>query len=394
MTGNLTRRQNAILGLVVLACLVIGSWGLLRVANKSNRWSNGFELSMIVPDAQGVEVGTPVQVRGFEAGQVVAVDYADSGVLLKLKLDRSFQSHLHQDATATIQSKGLFGNNVVAISPGTNAAGPLTESTINSKLAPDLNEVTGKLASVAGRVDRILEDVEAGKGTLPKLLKDDTVYNDLRQVSADTKKLIQNLDSTITEVRADAKKTMKGVDESVGIVRSEMGTLKEFVRNGQDAVIAIRQDADAIKAMPIVRSYVDDPGTILVRPDCSKDRMVFEPDQLFEPGTSVLTDGGRERLNEAASWLRGQQQKNSEIVVAAFANPQDPSQTSVSAKTLTKKQSEVLMEYLKDQGVHKMGYITRRKVVPVGQGFDPSPVVEKEKLPAARVELILFVPQG
>ena len=42
------------------------------------------------------------------------------------------------------------------------------------------------------RVDAVLKDVQDGKGTLPKLLKDDDIYNDLKTASADTKKLVKN----------------------------------------------------------------------------------------------------------------------------------------------------------------------------------------------------------
>jgi hypothetical protein len=93
-------------------------------------------------------------------------------------------------------------------------------------------------------------------------------------------------------------------------------------------------------------------------------------------------------------WLYGQHQKKSEVVVAAFADPKSPDLTAGAARTLTKKQADAIVEFLKEHGVHKMGYVTRRSVTPVGLGFDPTPVVEKESLPAGRIEIILFVPRG
>jgi hypothetical protein len=211
--------------------------------------------------------------------------------------------------------------------------------------------------------------------------------------SADTKKLVKNLVETTTALRGDTQKTLKGVNESVEAVRSELEGMKTFVRSGQEAVTAIKQDAEAIKAMPIVRNYVEDPVSALVRPECSKDRVVYGHYDFFEPGSSILTESGRAKLDECAAWLNGQQQKNSEVVVASFADPKSPDLTAASARAITKKQAETITEYFRDRGVHKMGYVTRRKVTPVGQGFDPSPVVEKDPLPAARVEVILFVPR-
>ena len=394
MTRSLNRSQSAVLGFVVVACLVLGIWGLFRVTSKSGMWSDGYELTVVAADAQDVGPGTPVRVRGVEAGRVTSVDYAGDEVHIRLKLDGKFREHIHADATAAVHTKGMLGNGVVDIKPGSSKAGPLEQAVIRSKPTPDLAEVTEKLSSVATRADAILKEAQEGNGTLPKLLRDDDIYRDLKEVSTDTKKLVKNLDETTTALRGDAQKTMKKVDESVAAIHGEMDGLKTFVRSGQEAVTAIKQDAEAIKAMPIVRSYVEDSVSALVRPDCDKDRVVYVPGDFFETGTSILHESGKAKLNECAAWLNGQQQKKSEIVVASFADPKATDQTSASARTLTKKQAEAISEYFKERGVHKMGYVTRRKITPVGHGIDPSPVVEKDPLPAARVEVILFIPRS
>ena len=394
MTRSLSRRNSAVLGLVVVACLAVGVWGLFRVTGKAGLWRDGYELTVVAADAQDVEPGTPVRVRGVEAGRVVGVDCGDDEVQIHLKLDGKFRDRLYADATAGVQTKGILGVSVVDIKPGTANAGPLPEPVIHAQKAPDLAQVTAKLDSVATRVDGLLKDVQDGKGTLPKLLKDDTVYNDLKDATAETKKLVKNLDETTTALRGDTQKTLKKIDESVDAVHGELDGMKTFARSGQEAVSAIKQDAEAVKALPIVRSYVEDSTALLVRPECEKDRVVYSPEFLFEPNSSVLTTEGRERLNQCAMWLYGQHQKKSEVVVAAFADPKSPDLTAPAARTLTKKQAEAVAEFFKEHGVHKMGYVTRRSVTPVGLGFDPTPVVEKEPLPASRVEIILFVPRG
>jgi hypothetical protein len=54
-----------------------------------------------------------------------------------------------------------------------------------------------------------------------------------------------------------------------------------------------------------------------------------------------------------------------------------------------------VVEYLKTRhGAHKMGIFSSRKVVPLGQGVQRPPVPERDALPPARVEVLVFVPQG
>jgi phospholipid/cholesterol/gamma-HCH transport system substrate-binding protein len=394
VTRSLSIRQSAVLGLVVVLCLAAGVWGLFRVSARSGLWSDGQELTIVAADASNIEPGTPVRVRGIESGRVLGVEPVGDGVHIRVRMDGKARESLFADASATVQTKGVLGVSVVDVKPGSAQAGPLHESAIPMRATPDLAEVTARLSAVAGRVDAILKEVQEGDGTLPKLLRDDAVYRDLKAASADTQKLVKNLDETTTAIRGDTQKTLKGVNESVEAVRNELDGMKTFVRNGQEAVTAIRQDAEAVKALPIIRSYVEDPVSALVRPDCDRDRVVYGPEHFFETGTSILTEDGKARLGECAAWLNGQRPKNSEVVVAAFADPKSPDLTGPAARMLTRKQAEVIVEFFRDRGVHKMGYVSRRNVTPVGHGFDPSPVVEKEPLPASRIEVILFVPRS
>lgn len=393
MNRSLTRRQSATLGFVVFLCLTIGIWGLFRVTDRNGVWSKGYEVTIVAADAQDVAPGTPVRIRGIEAGKVTQVEYAGDDVHIRLKLDQQFRDKLHADASATVQTKGIMGASVVDIRPGTTKAGPLPEPVIYAKPAPDLAEVTAKLSSVANRVDSVLQDVQAGKGTFAKLLKDDAIYNDLKAAATDSKKLVKNLDETTTALRGDAQTTMRNVDKSVTAVHAELDGLKTFVRTGQEAVTAIKQDAEALKSMPLIRNYVEDHVAALVRPDFHKERIIYGPHGLFEPNSSILTEDGKNYLNACADWLNDNKPKNSEIVVAGFADPKSPDLTGPAARLLSKKHAEAVAEYLKERGVHKMSVVSRRKVLALGFGFDPSPVVEKDPVPASRVEVILFVPR-
>jgi hypothetical protein len=341
-----------------------------------------------------------------EAGKVIAVEYPDAidgddGLIrLRLQLDKKFEERLFADASASIVNKGLLGTSYIAIAPGKPAAGLLASKTIYAKSQPDLAEVTAKLASVAGRVDNILKEIEQGEGTAAKLLRDDALYTDVKQLTSDTRRLIGNTDDAVTSLHADGRQTMAsaqkaldGMNATLTAVQGEVAGLKDIVRTSKEAITAIKQDAEAVKSLPIVRNYVTDEVKMLVRPNCSKERLVYWPDHLFEPGKAILTAEGRKHIGDVAAWLRGRKDKGSDVVVATFADPQDKSETAASARELTKKRSEAAVNLLKEYGVAKMGTFTSRKVTPIGFGFEPTPVVEKEELYASRVEIILFVPK-
>ena len=406
MTRSLSRWQAAVLGLVIVGCLTAGTYALLRIGNKSGMFQETFELVVYVPDAQDVDKGTPVRIRGIEAGKVVAIEYPESDeetgdgvVRLRLEIDRKFQDRLFADASAMIVSKGLVGSSHIAIQPGKPMAGPLTTRVIVAKKQADLNEITAKLSIVASRVDNVLQKIENGNGTAGKLINDDSLHADLKSIAADFKKLVKNSDESVNSLRDEAQTTMynaqKALDSiniTLTVIQKEMAGLKEIVRTSKEAISAIKQDAEAVKALPIIRNYVQDEVKQLVRPHCKKDKVVYRQEDLFEAGKAVLTSGGRDRVGELAAWLRGRKDKGSEVVVATFHDPNDKNETSASARELTKKRSEVVANVLKEQGAAKMGTFSSRGIIPLGFGFEPTPLVEDVYFPA-RTEIILFVPQ-
>jgi outer membrane protein OmpA-like peptidoglycan-associated protein len=339
------------LGAVVLAGLGLGAWGLFQVGERQRLWNDSFSVHVGFPRLQGVGVGTPVRVRGLEAGVVTAVelppaDRPDEPLALHLRLDRRFQPLVFADASACILQEGMVGSKVVEIDPGRRQRGPVDDGAqIASHSVPEV-------ADLLKETQELLVDVRQGQGTLGKLLKDDRAYTEVV--------------ATLTETR-------------------------RLMENSQATAKSIQQDADAIKRLPIVRRYVEDPTALLVRPTHERHRQCVPAAVLFEPSRAVLTDAGRGKLDELAEWLSGLKVKGSDVVVAAYADPKaEPS--AAAARALTQKQSEVVSEYLKDHyKIHKLGLLRWRDVKALGLGTDPPPVPEPD-LPPAHVEVLVFVP--
>lgn len=381
MSQTLTRWQAAMLGAVVLAAVGLGVFGLIRIAAKQGFGRDTFEVSAAFPEANDVTPGTPVRVRGIEAGQVVGVAYPETdepgnAVTLTLRLDAKFSGRLYADASARIQSTGLLGSKVVAVNPGTPAAGPLGDGRLAGTLPPDLADATAKLRDTAAEAEQLLREVRQSNGTLAKLLKDDDLYHDLKDLTAETRGFVKRADGAVTAVEA------------------EIPAVRGLVRDGQDTLRSVRANSDAVKRMPVVRSYVEDAAALLVRPAHSRERMVYQADDLFLPDTALLSDAGRYHLAAAAEAIRQARGDKSDIVVAAFHDPAARDQTPESAMELTRKRGETAAEFLRGLGVHKTAFWRwNLKVTPLGMGMTSSPVVESAPLPASRVEVLLFTPQ-
>jgi hypothetical protein len=333
-----------ILGLLLLAG--VGLIGVAIFAVGSRKWfgSDALHLRAGFPTVQGVEIGTKVRIRGMDAGEVFAVETPESteaAIELRLRIQGKFRNLIRKNATVQIVSVGMLGGKAVEINPGTEKA-ELVED--NSVLQ---SRPTTELTDVLDQVRTTLDSVVEGKGTAGKFARDPQAYDAL------------------------------------------VGTLKSI----QGAAQSIQADAEAVKKMPVLGGYVEDPRALLDRPGHERNRKWFREAELFEPGRAALTRQGKSELDGLRSWFEGQNHSGSEVVVVAYADPASPD--PAAARKLTQEQSNAVMEYLREKHkVQKLGFLSWRTVTALGMGVNPPPTKEREKLPAPRVEVLIFVPQG
>jgi phospholipid/cholesterol/gamma-HCH transport system substrate-binding protein len=421
MSRSLSRWQAAVLGLVVIVALALGGGALFVVGERTGWGGDSFHVIAGLPDVGGVEVGSRVRVQGIDAGEIEAIlppTRPGDPVKLRLRIAGKYHHLVGSDARVQIVSENLLAGKVVRIVPGAAEAPPIVDgaelaavvqpdlmegvalaagklnrlltevddamATFRRKdgsITQDLADSARKLNVVLAKADAALDQIERGDGTLGKLIKDKGLYDELTATLSDAKTALRDIQS--------GQGTLGKLVKDNEAYAEAMASIQDL----RKMVASVKQNADAIKSLPVVRSYVVDPTKELVRPECKRSRQCFAETELFEPSKAVLTAAGKKRLEAAAEWLNGQKADGSEIVVAAFAAP---GQNADFALAVTQKQSEVVGEYLKGaHHVHRTGWWwwSTRSLRTIGCGTAPTPVPETEKLPPARVELIVFVPQ-
>lgn len=362
MTRSLTRLQAVLLGSAIFLGMVLGSLGLFAIGSRQWLWSNTFHLKAGFRQINGVEAGTRVRVLGRDAGEVEKIllpELPSGEIVLVLRLDDRVRTLVRTDAVAQIVPEGMVGGRVIEIQPGTDAAASVQD---NAHIA---TQATAELHDLLAKVNLTLQGIGDGNGSLGKLVKDEKAYHEAVEF--------------LTQGR-----------ETLLSLQKELPTL---VKEGRGTLSSLKQNAEAIKGMPFVRSYVVDNHKELVRPDCERYRKYFAETELFDSGSAVLTAAGRQALDGVVPWLDALKLKTSEVVVVSYA---DPAFEAEVARTLTLKQSKAVCDYLTGtHAVQKMGWFSwSRKVTPLGAGTDPPPLPEKDKLPLGRTEVIVFVPQN
>jgi phospholipid/cholesterol/gamma-HCH transport system substrate-binding protein len=97
-----------------------------------------------------------------------------NGTMAKLVNDPGLYNHADQLVSSLHQT-------VAALNSGQGAMGALLTNSPTS----------AKLKDALAQLDAVLTEMQSGKGTVSKLLKDPALYNNLNNLSAETRSLIQ-----------------------------------------------------------------------------------------------------------------------------------------------------------------------------------------------------------
>jgi phospholipid/cholesterol/gamma-HCH transport system substrate-binding protein len=347
VSRSLTQIQAFLLGTTVLGGIGLGTVLMFLVGSRGWFGKDALDVRVAFREVRGVDVGTRVRIQGVDAGEVIAIvppEAPDGPVLLRLRLKVALRHLVRSTSTVRIVSEGMLGAKVLEVQRGQVPAGAVDEPVADNALL--LGEPALELGDVIGQVGDAIKGIQGGEGTLGKLAQDKQAYE----------------------------------------------ALVALLAQGKDTLGSIQKDADAMKRLPFVGGYVEDPAALLIRPKAERNRKTFAEADLFEPGRAVLTSSGRERLDAVAPWLEGLKHPGSDVVVVAYADPKTNS--PAVARELTRNQSEAVCDYLKSKhAIQKMGWFSSRKVTPLGQGTQLPPAPESDPLPPSRVEVVVFVPQ-
>ncbi len=197
-----------ILVLVSLALLVAFLF-LLTGASGVTAFEKKFGARVYFPNSQGIKVGAPVTLEGVPIGEVSRVRLTDDStrrstpVEVSLKLNDRFRDRLHTDTLAALSTAGVIGDTVVELD-SESATGPeiADGQEFKTKELPSLTNfmksgqgTLAQLTTTITRLNGVLDNLSAGKGSAGKLLTDPALYNEANATVAELHRLTAGLNS-------------------------------------------------------------------------------------------------------------------------------------------------------------------------------------------------------
>jgi len=269
-------------GLLVLAGVILLFYMSFRVEKFGFFRDKGYELSVVFDNATGLDKRTPVYIAGVQVGNIGNISL--EGYKAKATLFIKKGVNIPVDSTIAIKSQGLLGDKYLEVIPGTGkqflAKGDMLRDVVSSpgfdqlfaridtaaknfgdtmgefkgligegekanikksieniQVAStdfrdllrtnkeDVNRIISSSATISDKLGTIVKDVEDGKGTLGLLVKDESLYNDAKDVVASLKSISSDIeqgegtlgklakdDTLYLETEKALKKVQKGAE--------------------------------------------------------------------------------------------------------------------------------------------------------------------------------------
>ena len=249
--------------LAVLIFLLTGTKGLfVRKAT----------LYTYMNDSAALAVGAPVRLNGLVVGDVRAVELSGSKDLRKaIRVDMAVAedklARIPVDSEAGISAENVLGTKYINIKMGTGSETVKDGSTLRAQDTTEFDEVVQSgydVMTVAKgllkRIDALVSEIDTGKGSIGKFLKDDEFYNRLTATVAETQKVTAAVNSgqgTIgrlihdDRLYEDVRTTVNRLDSIMRSVEEGQGTAGKLIRDP-----ALYDDAR--KATAELRRLVED----------------------------------------------------------------------------------------------------------------------------------------
>jgi phospholipid/cholesterol/gamma-HCH transport system substrate-binding protein len=259
MRNTLETKLGVFFALTLIVAIVI-----LEMVGVADFFKPGYKVYADFQTVQELKKGDLVKMAGVEIGRVDKIDLANEKVRVTLKIKKS-DAEVRTDSKATIKFTGLMGQNFVALDFGSATAPRAVEGAILSTMEqPDLSAIMVKLDGVAGDIQgltksftpdnlaplfgpitdfmkqnstnlsailenarMVTEQVSNGKGTVGKLLYDETLYNTALSAVVGLQAGTAELKSTVLEARG----MMTNANSIISQINAGQGTLGKLAKD-------------------------------------------------------------------------------------------------------------------------------------------------------------------
>lgn len=203
--------RAVVVGFFILLGLAILIVTILTLGGQHKTFEKSITVKAVFDDINGLQKGNNIWFSGVKIGTVKKIAfYGNAQVEVDMNIEENSRQYIRKNAKAKISSDGLIGNKIIVITSGASKS-PSVENGdllgVERALNPDemmstLQSNNKNLLEITNDFKVVSRGIMQGKGTVGKLLTDETLINELRSTmgllknaSVNAQKLSSNMAS-------------------------------------------------------------------------------------------------------------------------------------------------------------------------------------------------------
>jgi phospholipid/cholesterol/gamma-HCH transport system substrate-binding protein len=242
------------LGLFIAGGLLFFAIAIFFIGKQQNLFNPVFKIITNFQNVSGLQVGNNVRYSGINVGivdNIIIIN--DSTVEVDMLIRKNVQQFIKADSEASIGSDGIIGSRVLIITQGTENAPMVKDGQhILSKKPVEFDDIMNSLQSTAANVEivtlelaNIMININSGKGTLGRLIRDSAIAENINLTIENFKKSSEGLDQTIDVTKQNVFEFMHKLQKTVAkteTASNELGEIMLKINSGEGTLGKLIQD--------------------------------------------------------------------------------------------------------------------------------------------------------
>ncbi|MEO8567648.1 MAG: MlaD family protein [Ginsengibacter sp.] len=207
---KVTSNQRAvIIGIFIFLGLAIFILTILTLGSQKKTFEKSITVKAFFNNVNGLQKGNNIWFSGVKVGTIKKVSLQGNGrVEVDMSIEEQSVKYIPKDAKAKLSSDGLIGSKIIEIYGGNSKTPSIQEGDVlnNDKLLNTdemmntLSKNNDNLLDITNDFKMISSRLADGKGSVGKLLTDETMYDQLNATATILKRVSDNLEKLSSNV--------------------------------------------------------------------------------------------------------------------------------------------------------------------------------------------------
>ncbi len=260
---------TAVVSMAILAVLIF------LLSEEKPIWEKYVSIYTYLDDAAALVKGAPVRLNGILIGSVTHIGLSGSMeqnriVRVTMKVEKYRLQNIPVDSIAEIAAENVLGAKFININMGRSRVTVQPDGEVKSEPSAEIQDLVKKgfglfdsAQAILGRVDKIVNLVESGQGSMGKFLVDEEFYNRLVATVGELQKIAEAISSgkgTVGRLLYDesiynqAHDAIARLDQVIQDLQAGQGTAGQLLKNPElynetkASIAQVRQLLDNLNA--------------------------------------------------------------------------------------------------------------------------------------------------